>query len=201
MSAAVVPRWHGNSQNVSSAYRILIEQFDEQLLHGWTHQGPSRIHPITYITQRSDEFRGLTKDEINERIRCAQDDFAILTGDRAKGLLPPAWQLPLQSSEIEHVRFVVRFGLIEDCLPGSKKIALATYSWDWGKIGWLSRVGELLGKSSQRVNSRAVPCIAIHPADVTRGYLKYAVRTIRWFLNRGYIPTTSTQLIERMPIP
>ena len=99
MSAAIVPRWHGNRGCTSNAtYRDLLMRFSEQLLHGWTHQSAGRMRPLSLLTGASDEFWGLDEAAILERLEFAQADFRELTGKNAEGFLPPAWQLPISAS-------------------------------------------------------------------------------------------------------
>ena len=44
-------------------YRWVAHQFGEILLHGWTHQREAGYGMVSYLTNRSDEFTGLTADE------------------------------------------------------------------------------------------------------------------------------------------
>ncbi|MFT5686552.1 MAG: hypothetical protein ACI8RZ_007508 [Myxococcota bacterium] len=58
---------------------------------------------------------------------------------------------------------------------GSRR--LATFSWDVGPIRAVSRLGEGLG-GLLALRPDSVPCVALHPADVTRGLLPRALRRI-----------------------
>ena len=197
MSAAVVPRWQGSSGGrADESYRELLGTVQERLLHGWTHQSRHPFRPISLLTGRADEFRGLDSSTIHERIRSAQIEFTELTGEQAQGLLPPAWQLPIRSTDLASLRFVMRFRGIECCRNPNRVRSLVTWSWDWGRLGWLARGGELIGSMLSWRDPTAVPCIAIHPADVRRGCLSHAVRRIRHLIDLGYEPTTATQLMS-----
>ncbi len=197
LSLGVVPRWHGNvSQSTGRNYRDLLHAVDERLLHGWTHYSQNWFGPISLLTGRADEFRGLASPLIHDRIRSGQMEFAELTGKPAEGLLPPAWQLPLRSTELETLRFVMRFRSLECCCDPGRNRPLVTWSWDWGSVGCLSRGGELLGRWFSRTDPAAIPCVAVHPADVRRGCLSHAVRLIRQLIDSGHEPTTARQLIS-----
>ena len=196
LSVAVVPCWQGSSSgNRDEGYRELLGVARERLLHGWTHQSRDSWRPVSLLTKRADEFRGLDATTIRERIRLAQTEFTELTGEVAQGLLPPAWQLPIRSTELGSLRFVMRFRGLESCRDSHHVRPLVTWSWDWGRLGWLSRGGELIGTLLSCRNPTAIPCIAIHPADVRRGCLPHAVRVIRQLIDSGYEPTTATELM------
>lgn len=197
MSAAVVPCWRGSSEgNSSDEYRSLLGLFAERLLHGWTHQSHFPYHPMSVLTGASDEMRGLDRQTIIKRIEAGQAAFTQLTDLPASGFVPPAWQLPIQSTELKSFRFVVRYGTIESCQDPRRMRRLATWSWDWGRLGWLSRGGEMLGKIQSLRYPTAIPCVVIHPIDLRRGYLPHAEQLIRKLLDCGCVPTTATQLMS-----
>ena len=197
MSAAVVPRWHGSwCGNTDEGYRELLGAVQERLLHGWTHQSRFSFHPISLLTGQADELRGLRSTVIIRRIHEAQAEFTELTKKPAEGFLPPAWQLPIRSTELSSFRFVMRYRSLECCHDPNRARSLATWSWDWGRFGWLSWGGELLGTLQLLSNSKAIPCIAIHPMDVRRGCLPRAARLIRRLMEGGCVPTTATRLMS-----
>lgn len=197
MSAAVVPRWYGNGGCTSNAtYRDLLMRFSEQLLHGWTHQSAGRMRPLSLLTGASDEFSGLDEATILERLEFAQADFRELTGKNAEGFLPPAWQLPISASRLSSLKFVMRFRCLESCQDYSRTQPLATSSWDWGRLGWLGYPGEWMGHLPRRTNKAAIPCIAIHPIDVRRGYFARAVRLIEALARSGHRAVTATELMR-----
>jgi Uncharacterized protein conserved in bacteria (DUF2334) len=197
MSAAIVPRWHGNGLCTSNAtYRDLLTRFSELLLHGWTHQGAGRIRPLSLLTGASDEFWGLDEATILERLKFAQADFRELTGSNAEGFVPPAWQLPIRASRLSPLKFVLRFRCLESCRDHCGPQPLATSSWDWGRLGWLGYGGEWTGALLRRASKNAIPCIAIHPIDVRRGYFARALRLIEALARNGYRAVTASELIR-----
>jgi hypothetical protein len=197
MSAAIVPRWHGNGLSTSSAaYRDLLMKFSEHLLHGWTHLGSGRLRPLSLLTGAADELWGLDEATILERLKFAQADFRELTGSNAEGFVPPAWQLPIRASRLLPFKFVLRFRCLESCRDHCGVQPLATSSWDWGRLGWLGYGGEWTGELLRRTSKNAIPCIAIHPIDVRRGYFARALRLIEALARNGYRAVTASELIR-----
>jgi predicted deacetylase len=197
MSAAIVPRWRGHCLGTANAaYRDLLRRFSEHLLHGWTHQGSNRMRPLSLLTGAADEFWGLEEATILERLELAQADFRELTGKKAAGFLPPAWQLPIRAARLSSFEFVMRFRRLESCRDRGRIHLLATSSWDWGRLGWLGYGGEWLGHLLRRTNRGAIPCIAIHPIDVRRGYLARALRLIAALVRNGYRAVTAAEVMR-----
>lgn len=202
LAAAVVPRWHGMSsitsdRSIDRHYRDLLGAVEERLLHGWTHRSQSRFTPVSILTGNADELRGLSRATILEHLRCGQAEFAELTGEQAVGLIPPAWQLPICATDLASMGFVMRFRTMESCRKADCRVPLATWSWDWGRLGFISRGGELVGRWLKYRNRSAVPCIAIHPADVRRGLLPCIVRLVRQLVDAGHDSTTPGALMSQ----
>jgi predicted deacetylase len=196
-SAAVVPSWHGGPSGASiGEYQELLNCFGERILHGWTHQSQRPNGLLSFITGQADEFRGLTSSIICERVRSAQTAFIELTGQPAWGLVPPVWQLPIPSTELDCVRFVMRFQSLESCHDPSHIYRLSTWSWDWGRFGFLAAMGELLGRIQRWKVPHAIPCIAIHPIDVNRGWFKNALGLVQELLDQNYVPALGSELFS-----
>ncbi len=195
-SAAVVPHWHGGPSGSSeNEYCELLGCFGERLLHGWTHQREHRNGLVSLLTGQADEFRGLDAATICERVKSAQSAFVALTGQSARGFLPPAWQLPIRSTQLDSVRFVMRFHSLESCTDPHFAQRLATWSWDWGRLGCLAPGGELLARFLTRKEPARIPCIAIHPTDVRRGWFKNALRVIQQLLDEDYVAVIGEELL------
>jgi hypothetical protein len=196
MSAAIVPRWHGNDGCRSNVqYRTLLTKFSEHLLHGWTHQSANPMRPLSLLTDSSDEFTGLDEATILSRLEVAQADFRELTGKDADGFLPPAWQLPVAACRLASLKFVMRFRHLQSCRIDGRTRSLATSSWDLGRLGWLGYGGEWVGDMLRRSCGAAIPCIAIHPVDVRRGYFDRAVKLIETLAQMGYQASTASELM------
>ncbi|MBM4074375.1 MAG: hypothetical protein FJ267_01870 [Planctomycetes bacterium] len=195
--AAVVPRWHGGPKNESSTdFRRLVSCFDECLLHGWTHQSRSWLSPVSLLTNRADEFRGLDRTSIEHRLEMAQNDFRDFFGYCAEGLVPPAWQLPTPSFGLRQFRYVMRFRVIEDCRDVNQRQRIATWSWDWGRVRWPAFTGEFIAKYLEKIEPTAIPCVVIHPQDVKRGYMPRIRALIERLIEDGFTPTTVSQIMD-----
>jgi hypothetical protein len=81
---------------------------------------------------------------------------------------------------------------------GHGTIPLATWSWDCGRIGWLGHVAETYGSLRFRWQPQVLPTIAIHPADVSRGFLPRAVLICQRLLNEGRRPVLAVDLEQRL---
>ena len=196
MSAAIVPRWRGTTRcRDNLPYRHLLDRFSERLLHGWTHQSHSWIRPISLLTDSADEFCGLSHAAILHRIENGRSDFRELTGTDAEGILAPAWQLPISARELNSFRYVIRFWRLESCDEEGHDRPLATSSWDWGRLGLLGYAGDWVAAIQRRYRNGVIPCIAIHPVDVRRGYFERAMKLIERLIRSGYRPVTASELL------
>ena len=103
--------------------------------------------------------------------------------------MPPAWQVGRATAEELGgcgFRYLATFGAIR--AAGGPTIPLATWSWDWGVLGPLGRVGQRFGDVSWRLRPAALPCVVVHPADVDRGYLPRVLEVVDRLLGRGRTP-------------
>lgn len=201
---AVVPCWH---QSQSPAEGALIAQFaercDEVILHGLTHQTSTSLggHAkwIGRVTANSNEFSGLTSDQIRQRLRLADKQLSrwVHRPDAGWGLVPPAWQLPKDFGCRDGLRYVMRFAGLE--WPDGKRSGLATWSFDWGRPAVLAYLSSPLGHTLHRLPGNRVPCLVIHPADAGRGWLPKIDGLMTSFLNRGFEPTTPARLPDVLP--
>jgi hypothetical protein len=202
-ACAVVPQWHGEAeayrQHEASLWRS-VDRCDELLAHGWTHQRTKRPGMLSRLTNRSDEFGGLTLTEIQSRIDKSQHDLWRIFGVQITGLVPPAWQLPVNSRDLRGITHVLRWSRLESQRGDGLSIPLATWSYDWGRLavpGFASHAMAMLMKKWPG-RSTAIPTVVIHPADLSRGFMPLILSTIRAFMEAGLEPTTSVSLIDRM---
>ena len=196
ISAAVVPRWHGHQGCASNGqYRDLLKRCREPILHGWTHQNANRMRPMSLLTDGANEFSGLNEAQIYRRLEQAQAEFREMIGRNAEGLLAPAWQLSIPASQFSNLKFLMRFRSIDSCQEDGLTRPLATWSWDWGRIGWLGYGGDWIGRVLHRTRRQAVPCIAIHPIDLQRGFFTRALNLIQTFKQNGYQAVTAAELL------
>ncbi len=168
-SAGVVPLPDGRPWSDRSLLAALSES--EVLLHGCTHRRRRRS-PIAWWLGGADELVGLTASQAAARIAQGAAALADLTGAPPRGFLPPAWRMG-RASHPAGLDFVVRIDRLTH--PGGSR-RLATFSWDVGPRP-ASALGEGLG-GLLSLRAGAIPCVALHPADVSRGLLPRALRRI-----------------------
>ena len=209
VTAGVTPRWHGDplipppssvQPQAEPEYRDWLQsQFRERLLHGWTHRRAHRPGIVSWATGQADECAGLSVAAFDRLIRHASEDFQRVTGSSPRGFLPPAWRLSrgglaaLRGSGFE---FAVGYGKVRRLDGEGADLRLATWSWDWGKIGVLGRWGEWAGHGWRCFSPRAIPCVAIHPIDLERGHVRRAVAIVRGLLDQGWRPSTIAEILE-----
>lgn len=202
VSGAVVPRWHGREFDEKSCacFRQWSAEFGEILLHGWTHLRERRPRMVSWLTDRADEFNGLSAAEAIGRIRGGVSLMEEFLEVRVRGFVPPAWQFPIEASQWKHsgIDYVVRFTRIEQ--RSGRHIPLATWSWDWGRFSWLGRPGAWLGRCARTWNRGAIPVIVLHPADVQRGFLPDAMRLIRSLIGGGWTPALVRDICAPEPL-
>ena len=196
-ACAIVPRWKGTQTWASSDLLLeLVGECDECMLHGYTHHRQRDPGLVSRLTGRSDEFAGLSTVEIQQRIDAGRDYLARETGISVTGLLPPAWQMPCDARSLNGVDYLMRFRHLESCTHAGTVYRLATWSFDWGWLRQACWCGELLGQARWKLSSGTIPCVAIHPADVTRNWLPRILRLIRTLIDQGHQPTLPRELLS-----
>ena len=198
LSVAVVPNWHGEWPLAAHPdyCRLLRDASEELLLHGFLHQRRRGWGPTALVAGSSDEMNGLDRDEARVTLERGQGVFAEVFGEPARGFLPPAWQRgPVRLGDLSSLglHHVLGFFSLESVT--GRKVALATWTWDCGRWGWLGHVGHGIGWLSQTLN-RGVPTLAIHPRDLERGFRPKIVRLTRELIDAGYEPSTAAALLE-----
>ncbi|MEM8530320.1 MAG: DUF2334 domain-containing protein [Chloroflexota bacterium] len=191
ITAAVVPSWHGHSgtNKVTSVLVQLIKAYcADVFLHGFTHLSEQRYHPLSWLTERANEFSRLDCNTATDRLAQGQQWMDTWFGRPARGFVPPAWQFGpltpdiLQAHGFHHWMAYTRLVVAQTQYP------LATWSWDAGRVAALGLVGEAVGNIQYRFEQQRLPCVVFHPNDVARGYFVRGLRLIERFLQRGYQP-------------
>jgi hypothetical protein len=177
----------------------------EVLLHGLTHHRPASLSPLSILIGRHDEFATLPLEEAITRLRDGAARLRDALDLPIRGVLPPAWRagnIPaaLRDAGLEFV--VGMCGVRSGPTGGDQRITLATWSWDAGKVAPLGHLLDLWGNFLS-CRTTSVPCIALHPADVTRPYFRRrALSIIDRLLAAGRRPATFEQLLAaRSPPP
>ncbi|AMV36342.1 hypothetical protein VT85_02810 [Planctomyces sp. SH-PL62] len=192
ISAAVVPCWRGTPLGVGGSdaefVRLIDEGFGEVLQHGCTHL-QDRPGVISLFSGRSNELSGLSTAETRARLERGREILRRRLRSPVAGFTAPAWQAGRATTdELSRLGFeyLVAFGAIR--FARKPPIPLTTWSWDWGVVGPLGRVGEWLGDGLAALRPDASPCVVIHPADVDRGYLPRSLGVIDGLLRAGRVP-------------
>ena len=197
LSFGVVPDWHGEwpLADHPDYCRLVRESSDDLLLHGYFHQRQRGRGPITVLTAGSDEMNGLDPEETRRTIERGQRVFSEVFGEPARGFLAPAWQPGHLRPEHRHapgLEHVLGFFSIR---TASRRIPLATWTWDTSRWTWTGYAGHGIGWFLQSLGN-GVPTLAIHPADIDRGFWPGILRLIEAFLDSGYEPITVAGLLE-----
>lgn len=197
LSFGVVPNWHGQWPLTSHPEycRLLEENGSELLLHGYFHQRQRGWGPATLLVERGDEMSGLGPDETRRTIARGQRVFSDVFGTPARGFLAPAWQrgrVSIGSVTDLGLDHVLGFFSLQSL---TRRVPLATWSWDCGRWAWLGHLGHGVGWLSQSI-ARGVPALAIHPRDLQRGFWPAILRVTRTLVDAGYQPSTLAQVIE-----
>ena len=195
LSFGVVPDWHGRWPLAAHAdYCALVrESSDELLLHGCVHRRGRGAGAVSLLTGGADEMNGLDAEGTHRTLERAQRAFAAAFGAPARGFLAPAWQRgrvrPGGGAGLEHV-------LGFRALHGAqhRRVPLATWTWDCGRWAPLGHVGHGVGALSAALG-RGVPALAIHPADLARGFWPRILRLVARLLATGHEPTTPAALL------
>ncbi len=190
MAGAVVPCWHGRPiEGPGGGFgRFVTGAFEEVLQHGYTHR-QDRPGVLSLFTGRSDELVGLPLDEVRRRLGVGRELLRRSLGVEPAGFVAPAWQVGrATAAELGACgfRYLATFGAIR--AASGPTIPLATWSWDWGVLGPLGRVGPWVGAVSWRLRPATLPCVVVHPADVGRGYLPRVLTVVDWLLGQGRTP-------------
>ena len=201
LSLGVVPDWHRAwpLRSHPDFCAFAKEASAEILLHGYVHQRQRGAGPATMLTGGSDEMNGLGPEETHHLLERGQRVLADAFGQRARGFVAPAWQRgrlrPRRGEEnapggLDHV---LGFFSLESW--AGQRVPLATWTWDCGRWGWLGHVGHGFGRKLQAVDRR-VPVLALHPADLARGFWPAILRATEGLLERGYQPSTVASLLD-----
>jgi hypothetical protein len=203
ITAAVVPCWHNQPGACAKTHfaAFLIHHFQEVILHGYTHQRERGAGLVSALTAGADEFAGLTAAAAVARVRRGQEALCALTGVPAAGFVAPAWQRGRLSPDLLAACGIDWYvGMMAIVSTGGTQVRLATWSWDTGRFAHLGALGEAFGVLTYALRRRAVPCVVLHPADVSRGSVVLGQYLVRTFLAQGRRPASFGELIAKAGI-
>ncbi len=210
ISAAIVPCWHGepltrlissDPSGLPDATRFVDwvkSEFDEILLHGYTHCRIGNGGPVGLLTRKANEFTGISAAVAMERLRSGQAIITECFGEPAAGFVPPAWQWgPITPEILRECGFRYGVGLAGIYHTDGSRIPLATWSWDAGVFAPLGYAGEALGAAMFKLKKEATPCIVLHPLDIERGFVKRGARVVERLLAEGKRPAMFCERQDR----
>jgi hypothetical protein len=197
ISLGVVPNWFGRWPLAAHPVycRLLQQRAEDLLLHGYFHRRGRGWGAVTLLAG-TDEMNGLDATETHALLERGQRDFTNVFGEPARVFLAPAWQrghvraVDASSCGIDHI--LGFFSL--DSVTGDR-IALATTTWDCGRLRWLGHVGRGIGGLLRSFRGR-VPVLAIHPTDLANGFWPKILKLTGQLLAAGHTPTTVAALME-----
>ncbi len=192
ISAAVIPAPFAQNRGTELAARV-HGQCREIALHGYSHYGPAAFHPLWLLTGDCLEFIGLHPSEARARLQRGQDILRAVFRRPASVFVPPAWcagaVTPAMAASFGLAALVTWTQLV----MGKRRIPLAVYSWDCGRFAWLAYAGEFCGYLRRHARA-AIPCVTLHPRDVSRNLLARGLRVIDRLLRRGFSPATFAEV-------
>ena len=202
MTAAVVPCWRGvpwNRAGDRDFLRVVEEDFGEILQHGFTHRHRG-YGLVSILSGGANEFAGLSIREARTRLKQGRELLGGLFGSRIAGFLPPAWQAGRVAIEdLGRVGFEYTLGFRSIRFVDGRTIRLATWSWDWGVLAALGYMGEKIGDAVFAARPDVLPCLAIHPIDVDRGFLRRILRLVDRLAGEGRSPILLSELASNSP--
>ncbi len=190
VAGAVVPCWHGCPIDCAETgfERFVAETCGEVLQHGYTHR-QERPGLLSLLTGCSDELAGLPREDVRRRLGLGRELLRQVLDVAPAGFVPPAWQVGRATVEELRgcgFRYLATFGAIRGA--NGPAIPLSTWSWDWGVLGLLGRVGQRFGDALWWLRPQTLPCVVVHPVDVDRGYLPRVLEVIDRLLGMRRTP-------------
>ena len=94
LSFGVVPNWYGEWPLAAHPdyCRLVMENSEELLLHGYFHRRQRGRGPTTLLTDGNDEMNGLDPEETRRTLERGQRVCTDVFGQPARGFLAPAWR-------------------------------------------------------------------------------------------------------------
>lgn len=191
MAAAVVPCWGG--KEFTAEDRPFLERvkagYANLQLHGFEHFRPKGAGLVSLFASGKDEMNGLSPEQTDHCLAAGQDILERWLGQRARGFIAPTYQIGHASPD-RLARFGIHYtvGYGKVVTSGGQTLPIATWIWDVSPLKLLCRAGYRLGNLQYRLRSSALPCVALHPLDIRRGFMPQIVRTVERLLRDGRKP-------------
>jgi predicted deacetylase len=194
-SLAITPRWRGEALDPVRDRWVLDEaEGKEVLLHGLTHRAPGRSGPLGWLTGGMNELGRLPAPQALARLEEGRARLLAL-GLEPAGSVAPAWDHgALEPADLAALGLRFSVDLFQ-VATASRRVRLATRSWDTDRFGALSLLGETLGAAVERLAPTATPHVVLHPLDLRRGWLDRGLACVRAWLHRGRAPSTLAGIV------
>ena len=199
ISAAVIPFAFGQGSGADVA-AFVRSRCREIALHGYSHSGNCRLHPLTFLSGNSAEFPGLSPVELQARLKGGQRTLREVFGHASSVFVPPAWCSGALTPAIAKSCGLHVLATLTSLSTPTRKLPLAVYSWDCGRFATLGYAGELFGHIRCFWRA-AIPCVVLHPRDVSRNFFSRGLAIIDRFLRDGYSPATFTEVSSATAYP
>ena len=191
MTAGVVPCWAGEpmTQRDRPFLESVQRNFGNRVLHGYTHTRRRGRGMVSRVAAGLDEMNGLSPDETDGCLADGQRVMAEWFGEPARGFIAPTFQIGHATPDrlSRHgIQYTVGYRYIVDA--GGSRQRLATWCWDVSPLRVLNHGGHWLGELQYRLRKTAIPCLALHPLDLGRGFLPRIVQTVQKLLAAGRTP-------------
>lgn len=191
MTAGVVPCWAGEptTERDRPFMESVQRHFGDLVLHGYTHTRDRGRGMVSRVAAGLDEMNGLTSEETDQRLLAGQQVMERWFGKPAQGFIAPTFQIGLATPD-RLARFGIQYTVGYRYLVDAdgQRMRLATWCWDVSPIRTLNYAGHWLGELQYRLHRTAIPCLALHPLDLGRGFLPRIVRTVQKLLAAGREP-------------
>lgn len=191
MTAGVVPCWAG--EPITEADRPFMDSvkqnFGNLVLHGYTHTRAQGRGFVSRVASGLDEMNGYSPEETDQALKKGQQAMQQWFGQPARGFIAPTFQIGHASPERlarYGISYTVGYRYLVDARGQRRR--LATWCWDVSPIRALNYAGHWLGEINYRLRSSAIPCLALHPLDLGRGFLPRIVQTVQKLLDAGRKP-------------
>ena len=199
ISAAIIPLPFGRSPSADFA-ALVRSGCREIALHGYSHSGSCRFHPLTFLSGNSAEFLALSPIELQGRLRDGQRIVREVFGKISSVFVPPAWCSGALTPAIAKSCGLRVLVTLTSLSTSTRKFPLAVYSWDCGRFATLGYAGELFGHIRCFWRA-AIPCVVLHPSDVSRNFFSRGLAIIDRLLRDGFSPATFAEVSIAMAHP
>ncbi len=191
IAASVVPQWHGDSleEFTPEFVNFVKSAFSEISLHGYYHKRDEGGGFRSWLTNNSDEFNGLNLEQTNARLEKGLATLQQIFNLTPRGFISPtfaAGKLEVEQLATQGIEFAVWMRSI--IIHNQPSIPIATWCWDVSHFKGAGHVGHFYGNMRMLLYRNLLPCLAIHPVDIERGFSNKIKTLVELLLQQGRKP-------------